>query len=112
MQMQAREGAETDGLRKRKWLATLNEMDIAVQPVFTNPPWTVDFRHPLNDSEAQAIHVEELQKDIHKNGKERWRRGWQQGEKGEHLWELVASPSQAVRRPHSGRPKPESAIIT
>lgn len=103
---------KTDGVRKREWLATFNKTDIIAQPVFTDPPWTVDFRRPLNASEEQAIRIEELQKNIYKNGKERWQRRWQQGEKGQHLRKLVASPSQAVRRLHEGRPKPESAILT
>jgi hypothetical protein len=89
-----------------------SETNIVVQPLFTDPPWMLGFRRPLNDSEVQAARIGELPKDIYKNGKERWQRRWQQGERGKHLRELVASPSQAVRTLHAGRPKPASMVLT
>jgi len=41
-----------------------------------------------------------------------WKRRWTQGTKGEHVRQLNAEPSRAIRMLHSGRPKAHSAIIT
>jgi hypothetical protein len=103
---------ETDGVRKRIWLETFGETNITPQPVFRDPPWATDSTPPLDDSEAQATRIEALQKAIHKYGKERWSRRWQQGEKGQHLRKLTPLPTQATRKLHAGRPKLESAILT
>ena len=65
-----------------------------------------------SDSDAQVIRIGELQRNIQKDGQERWQRRWQIGEKGQHIRELVASPTPAVRRLHAGRTKAESAILT
>ena len=116
-QMRSRRGRlarvrETEGVRRRTWLAIFGEANITAQPVFIDPPWAIDPGSQPDDSEAQAWRIAELQKAIHKHGKERWQRRWQQGEKGQHLRELTPSPSQATRRLHAGLPKPESAILT
>ena len=92
-------------------MRTFSEISITPQPVFTDPPWAAVRRLP-NDSEKQALRVEEACEAIHSQGKERWRRRWQLGEKGQHLRELVPSPSQATCKLHARRPKPESAILT
>jgi hypothetical protein len=115
-QMRSRRGRlarvrETEAMRKRDWIATtFRATNITAQPVVTNPPWEED--QGLSDSDAQDTRIGELQRDILKNCQERWQRRWQVGEKGQHLRELVACPTQAVRKLYAGYTKPESAILT
>jgi hypothetical protein len=103
---------ETEATRKRDWIATtFGATNIIAQPVVTNPPWKEDQGLDDNDSDAQGTRIGELQRDIQKNCQERWQIRWQMGEKGQHLRELVPCPTQAVRKLHAGRTKPESAIL-
>jgi len=69
-------------MMKREWLRSFGEVNIDPQPVFTEPPWATGIERQVNDSEAQARRIWQLQTDIHKNGQGRWQRRWQQGEKG------------------------------
>jgi hypothetical protein len=100
----------TEATRKRDWIVTtFGAINITTQPVVTHPPWKED--QGLGDSDAQVTRIGELQRDIKKNCQERWQIRWQMGEKGQHLRELVPCPTQAVRKLHAGRTKPESAIL-
>ena len=80
-QMRSRRGRlarvrETEGVRRQTWLAIFSEINITAQPVFIDPPWAIDPGSQPDDSEAQAWRIAELQKAIHKHGKERWQRRW------------------------------------
>jgi len=56
---------------KREWLRSFGEVTIVPQPVFTEPSWATDIARQVNDSEAQARRIWQLQTDIRKNGQER-----------------------------------------
>jgi hypothetical protein len=91
-QMRSRRGRlararKTEGVRKREWITALGAINITAQPVFTTPPWAENPIDPRgnSDGDAQATRITELQRNIQKQGQERWERRWQMGEKGQHL---------------------------